>query len=120
MSPGVVADEVAGVGDLANELRIGLSAAAYEKEGGADVAAGEQIEQARRPGGVGAVVEGEGEFAGARRSDERGTEELGGGPEGGIGKAGKSYCHGGDHVVFQCDASRAERARGKARTDRAK
>ena len=129
MGPGVVADAVAGGGDLANERGMGLGVTAYKEEGCADVAAGEEIEQAGGPDGVGTVVEGEGELAGARRGDERGAEEAGGGPEGRISTAARrqaerggcaetgidTYSQGGEHCASQCAAQRAGRARGKMR-----
>jgi hypothetical protein len=124
MGPGVVADAVAGGDDLADERGFGLGAAADEKEGGAHAAASKNIEQAGGPDGVGAVVEGEGEFAGMRRSEKRGPEELRGGPEGGISETarcqaesgcgsesgGDSYGQGGDHSVIQFGAPGAGRA----------
>ena len=86
MAPGVIADEVSGVGDAANELRLGLGKLADHEERGAHIVLGEDVEQTRRPGGVGAVVEGEGELAGAARRDERPAKDLRGGPQGGIGE----------------------------------
>ena len=125
MGPGMVADGMAGGGDLADEAGISLGAAANEEECGADIAAGEKLEEARGPGGVGAVVEGEGELAGARRGDERGAEELRGGPAGGVGEAAGSQTepgrcaeasvefHGdrGNHCAFQCAIRGCGRAR---------
>src|ERR1035441_5177946 len=95
MGPGVVADEVTGGGNLADKRGLGLGAAADEKEGGANVAAGKKVEEARGPGGIGTVVEGEGEFAGTRRGDERGPEELRGGPQGDIGTAARRQTQSG-------------------------
>ena len=95
MAPGVVADEVAGGGDLADQRGLGLGAAADEEKGCADIVAGEEVEQAGRPDGVGAVVEGEGQFAGARRGDERGAEELRGGPHSRIGAAARRQAKSG-------------------------
>ena len=80
MAPGVVADQVSGGDNLLDERRLGLGVAADQKEGCAHVAAGQKFEQARRPVGIGTVVEGERQLAGARRGDERGTEELRAGP----------------------------------------
>src|ERR1035437_3426814 len=98
MGPGMVADEVTGGGNLADERGFGLGAAADQKEGGADIAAGENVEQTGRPDGVGAVVEGEGEFAGARRSDERGAEDLRSGPEGGVSEAARHQTETGGYA----------------------
>ena len=78
----MVADEMPGGGDLANERGFGLGAAAKEKESRADVVPGQDFEKAGGPGGVGAIVEGQSEFARAGRSDERRTEELRGWPHG--------------------------------------
>ena len=106
MGPGMVADEVTGGDDLADEGGFCLSAAADEKKGGADTAAGEKFEEAGGPDGVGAVVEGEGQLAGARRSDERGAEELRGGPQGGIGEASRRQTESGCCAETGGDSSR--------------
>ena len=87
VAPGVIADEMAGVGDAAGEGWFGLGETAHHEEGRAHVALSEDVEEAGRPGGVGSVVEGKGEFAGAMRRDEGATEELRGGPERSIGEA---------------------------------
>ncbi len=64
---GVVADEVACGGDLADEGGALADEVADEEEGGADVVAGEDFEELRGGGGVGAVVVGEGDFVGLWR-----------------------------------------------------
>ena len=61
---GVVADQVSCGDNLLDERRLGLGVAADQKKGGADVAAGQKFEQARRPVGIGAVVEGKRQLAG--------------------------------------------------------
>ena len=62
MAPGVIADEVAGVGDSAGEFWLGLRKFADHEEGGVHIVLGEDVEEARRPCGIGAVVEGEGDL----------------------------------------------------------
>ena len=83
--PGVVADEVPGLVDLLDQRALGGGVFAEQEKGGADVVLGEDFEELGGPLGVGAVVEGEGEFVGLARGDEGGAEELGGWPEGGVG-----------------------------------
>ena len=58
MAPGVVADQMSGIGDAACEFRLGLGEFADHEEGRAHVVLGENVEQPRRPRRVGAVVEG--------------------------------------------------------------
>ncbi len=73
---GVVADEVAGGGDLADERGALADEAADEEEGGVGLMFGEDFEEVRGGFGVGAVVVGEGDLVGFRRGDESGAEEL--------------------------------------------
>ncbi len=86
MRPGMIADEVAGIGDAASEFRLGLSEFADHEECGAHVVCGKNVEEARRPRRIGAVIEGECEFAGIARGHESAAEKLGGGPMRGIGE----------------------------------
>lgn len=91
--PRVVADEVACGCDAACECRFGLGEAADHEEGCMDVVLGEDVEEARGKGGIRAVIEGEGEFAGLGRGYEGAAKDLGSGPERGVtesteGKAG--------------------------------
>ena len=95
VGPGVVADEVATLLDAADEVGDDLGVAADEEEGCADVVLGEVVEELGGPGGVGAVVEGEGELAGAHRGAKRGAEQLGLGPHGGVGVSAKREAGGG-------------------------
>lgn len=85
MGPAVVADEMAGVGDAASERVLGFGELADHEECGMDVVFGEDVEQARRPCGVRAVVEGEGKLARGAWGDESAAEDLRGGPVGGVG-----------------------------------
>src|SRR5260370_26187219 len=62
MGDGVVANEVAGRGDGAYDLRALADVAADEEEGGADVVQGEDVQKALGDDVVGAVVVGEGDF----------------------------------------------------------
>ena len=82
---GVVADEVSGGGDGADERGALADEAADEEEGGVDLVAGEDFEQPLGGGVVGAVVVGEGDFVGIGACDEHPAEELGLRPEGGVG-----------------------------------
>ena len=86
--PGVVlrmvADDVASGGDGAGDLRTLADVAADHEEGGADLVAGEDFEEAFGGEVVGAVVVGEGDLFGAAGGDEDGAEDLGLGLEGGI------------------------------------
>ena len=61
---GVVADEVSGCGDGADDLRALTDVIADEEEGGANVVVGEDVEKALGDDIVGAVVVGEGDFVG--------------------------------------------------------
>ena len=70
MAPGVVADEMAGGDNAAHECRLRAGMAADEEERSANAAVGEDIEKAGSPGGVGAIIEREGQFARAKRSNE--------------------------------------------------
>lgn len=85
MGPRVIADEVAGFGNAADERWLGMSEAAHHEEGGVGVVRGEDVEEAWRPCGVGPVVEGKGEFAGAGWGDEGGAEDLRAGDHRGVG-----------------------------------
>jgi len=96
VGPGMIADEVAGMGDAARQLRLGPGEFANHEKGSVYVVFGENVEQTRCPCGVGAVVEGEGELAGAARGDERTAEDLRSGPVGGVGKAGHTQTCGSD------------------------
>ena len=84
---GVVADEVSGCGDGADDLRALTDVAADEEEGGADVVAGEDVEKALGDDVVGAVVVGEGDFVGIAAGDEDFAEDLGLRGESGVGAA---------------------------------
>ncbi len=120
VGPGVVADEVAALLDAANEIGDDLGVAADEEEGCADAVLGEVVEELRGPGGVGSVVEGKGEIAGALGSAERGAEEGGRRPHGGVGVSAEGEAGGGkraeagdqaglkrrEHVCLQCAVRR--------------
>jgi len=83
---GVVADEVSGSVDAANDFGALADEAADHEEGRSGVVAGEEFEE--RVGGdvVGAVVVGEGYLVGVGASDDRVAEELGAGAESCIGE----------------------------------
>jgi hypothetical protein len=78
MVPSVIADNVAGGGDLAGDLGMLGDVAADQEKRGADLVPIEDIEQARGPGIVGTIVEGEGQLPRAMvGADEGSPEELG-------------------------------------------
>lgn len=87
VGPGMVGEGVAGLAHLADEGFLQRGVFADEEEGGAGVVAGEDFEKLRGPAGIGTVVEGEGDFAGARGGDERGAVEPGRGPVCGLEQA---------------------------------
>ena len=76
MRLGVIADGMAARGNFADEIGTGASPTADQEKSGAGAVAFEQGEQLRRDGGIGAVVEGEGEGRRPRRAADRGTKEL--------------------------------------------
>lgn len=76
MGDGVVADEVAGGLDLANEAGALANVACDEEERGADSVLREEIEEASGPGVVGAVIVGQRELGGIAAGDEGAAEEL--------------------------------------------
>ena len=82
----VVANEMAGGVDAADDLGTQADEAADHEEGGAGVVAVEDVEE--RIGGevVGAVVVGERGFVGVAASDDGVAEELGAGAEGCVGE----------------------------------
>lgn len=80
MAPGVVADQVPRGDDASCEVVLGLREFSNHEKRSTYVMLRKNIEQSRSPGGVGSVVEGEGQFAGLSRSDEGTAEDLGGGP----------------------------------------
>lgn len=82
---GVVADEVAGCGDGSGKVGTLADEATDEEEGGADLVAGEDFEEAFGGGGVGTVVVGEGDLVGIGARSEDFAEDLGVRPEGGVG-----------------------------------
>jgi len=104
MGEGVIADEVSGGADAAGEVAAVADETSDEEEGGADVVAGEDVEQLFGAGVVGTVVVGEGVFDGVAAGEECSAEDLRGGPDGGVvvasnGEAGGSSCggDGGEH-----------------------
>ena len=80
VAPGVVANQVSGVGDAAGEFRLSLGKFADQKESRTDIVLGEDVEEARRPCRIGSVVEGESELTGIARGYEGAAEDLRGGP----------------------------------------
>ena len=90
--------------ELLDQRALGGGVFAEQEKGGADVVLGEDFEELGGPLGVGAVVEGEGEFVGLARGDEGGAEELGGWPEGGVGVSAAGETDGGsaDCTVENC------------------
>ena len=100
---GVVADEVAGGGDGSRTMwGRWTDEAADDEEGGADVVAGEDFEEALGGDVVGAVVVGEGDFVGVGRGDEGFAEELGLSGEGGVGERARGRDDGGCGHGWDC------------------
>ena len=81
MRPGVITDYMTAAGDELGESGLLAGVFADQEESGFHAVAIEDFEQARRKGGVGAVVKGEGDFAGFVRGGERTAKDLRGGPE---------------------------------------
>src|SRR5450432_2818452 len=76
MSVGVVADDMAAIVDFENQLGVLLCVSADEEEAGRDVESREQVEQLWRDGGIGTVVEGDGQFARRVSAGDRFAEQL--------------------------------------------
>ena len=85
MAPGVIADQVAGLEDAPCQIPFGFDEVADHEKGGANIVFGQDIEQARSPRGVRAIIVGESELARTARRNEGAAEELGAGPSGGVG-----------------------------------
>ena len=94
--PRVVADKMAGGDDAAHEVWRSMGMAAEQEKGGADIVRGEQFEKAGGPGGVWAVVEGEGQLAGPGWGDQRGAEESRARPQSGVDATARSQAGPGD------------------------
>jgi hypothetical protein len=95
MRVGVVADEVAGGMNSADDVRALTDEAADHEESSAGFVAGENVEQPVGVGVVGAVVVGEGDFFGIATRDEGATEELGPRAEGCVGERAGCGCGDG-------------------------
>src|ERR1700733_4433809 len=102
MGRGVIAEKVAGGVNAADQVGTLLDEVADEEERGADVVLSQQVEEARRPGVVGAVVIGESEFRGIGAGDESVAEDLRLGPKRSVGAASGSEAGGGSG---RCDGS---------------
>jgi|ERR1700723_2647240 hypothetical protein len=81
----MIADDVARRGNAPNECRLCLRKAADHKERGVDIVFGKDVEESRCPRGIRAVIEGECQFVGPTRSDQRTPEDLRGWPHGRVG-----------------------------------
>src|SRR5271168_4038461 len=92
MGHGVVADEVAGGGNGAGDLRTLADEAADQEERSSDFVAGEDFEEPFGSDVVGAVVVGEGDLVGVAAGDENGSEDLRLGRK---GRVGEKPCGGG-------------------------
>ena len=89
----VIADEVAGGGDSAGDLRALTDVAPDKKKGGADVVDGEDVEKALGDDVIGAVVVGERDFVWIAAGYKYFPEELGFRRECGVGAAtGEEAC----------------------------
>src|SRR5580700_5096399 len=102
MGHGVVADNVSGLVDGANDVGPLADEAPDHEEAGAELMLGEDFEQLVGTGIVGAIVEGERDLIGIAVGNESGTEELRPGREGGIdtgsGKGSNGGSDGGQRI----------------------
>ena len=80
MAPGVVPNQVACLRDAPHQLRFGLRVPAHHKERNPHTMAGEDVEQTRRPGRVGPVVEGKRQFPGPGRRNQHSPKDARAGP----------------------------------------
>jgi hypothetical protein len=71
----VIADNVSGGSDLADDIGALGDIATDQEEGGADLVTVQNFEQARGPRIVGAIVEGEGQLAGTRVRPDKSPAE---------------------------------------------
>ena len=108
MGPGVVAEEMALRGDAAHQIRLRRSKAAQQEERGLNAVGSEDVEELWRPGGIGAVIEGERQFTGARGSGECTAKDARGGPTRGVGEAsgGKAEAGGDGKARVDCGCKR--------------
>src|SRR5215472_12717564 len=87
MAPGVVADKVAGLCDAARQLALSFREFAQHEECGMHIVFGKNVQQARCPRRIGAIVEGKGQLSRPSRSDESAAENLRGRPTRSVGVA---------------------------------
>ena len=87
MAHGVVADEMPGCGDGADDVRTLTDEVADEEESGMDVVRGEKVEEPFGDDIVGAVVVGQCDLIWIAGSDEDFAEDLGLGGESGVSAA---------------------------------
>jgi len=76
VAPGVIADEMARCGDAPHKRGLGLGKAANHEECRLYIVLCKQVNQLGSPRGIGAVIEGEREFAWFAGSGQRFAEEL--------------------------------------------
>jgi len=98
MAPGMVSNEVACRGNAPNERRLRLRKAADHKERGVRVVLGEDVEEPWCPRRIWAVIEGEGQFVGPTRRDQRTPKDLRGRPHGRIGTTADRKTRGADRT----------------------
>ncbi len=71
MAPGMIADQVAGCNNPPHQLRLGLRMAAHQKKRRLHVVAAKNLQQPRSPHRIRTIVEGQRQFAWARRRNQR-------------------------------------------------
>ena len=84
MGPGVIADQVTGIDNASSEFAFGLRKFANHEETGMHIVFGKDLEKARRPCRIRAIVEGEGKLSRAARRNEGTAEDLRARPARGI------------------------------------
>jgi len=103
----MVADDVTLFGDEAGQIGLGSGILAYQEEGGLDAVGSQHFKELGRPRGVGAIVEGEGQLAGALRLNESLAEDLGCGPHRRVGApAGGQTCDRQSAQTLRNESSR--------------
>ncbi len=85
MRPGVISDQMAGLGNSLHEFRLCFCLRADQKKSCTHAMAGENVQEFRSPGGIWPVVEGERNLARARRRSEGAAKKPGTRPHGSIG-----------------------------------
>lgn len=96
MAPCVIPDQVPGICDAAREFGFRFGKFADHEESGTDIVPGKDVQKARCPPGVWAIVKGKREFSGAPRSRQGPAKDLRSWPMRCVGKRtdGQTGCAG--------------------------